>query len=233
MQYLHIFSFSDADKGHDNARDVIYEMIKVEFRERNVYTRRASRSEENGKIFFGLYILYILFKIREIADDYKFSSESGFLRRTSLLQDARQHHVQNLIESRYSKVVCVCEILRLSSRGPPPNIVFSLCKYALVPDCTPTLFPGPSWKIEFGTPVAFLLRHFTSGSPNKRFPQVASRRLYYARHTRGTPQPLSGRELPIFLAITRACKPELAEYVRRFLTRTSPFYAVEARGEQR
>lgn len=67
--------------------------------------------------------------------------------------------------------------------------------------------------------------------PNKRFPQVASQRLYYARHTRGTPQPLSGRELPIFLAITRACKPELAEYVRRFLTPTSPFYAVEARGE--
>lgn len=58
------------------------------------------------------------------------------------------------------------------------------------------------------------------------FPQVASPRLYYARHTRGTRQPLSGRELPIFLAITRACKPELAEYVRRFLTPTSPFYAV-------
>lgn len=77
--------------------------------------------------------------------------------------------------------------------------------------------------------MALLPRHFTSGY-QQTFPQVASSRLYYARHTRGTRQPLSGRELPIFLAITRACKPELAEYVRRFLTPTSPFYAVVPRG---
>lgn len=77
--------------------------------------------------------------------------------------------------------------------------------------------------------MALLPRHFTSGY-QQTFPQVASLRLYYARHTRGTRQPLSGRELPIFLAITRACKPELAEYVRRFLTPTSPFYAVVPEG---
>lgn len=142
------------------------------------------------------------------------------------LHDVWQHHV-HLIESRYSKVVRVCEVLRLSPspRGSPRGTLSFHYVSMLYPDCR----LGPCLKIKFGTLVALLPRHFTSGY-QQTFPQVASSRLYYARHTRGTRQPLSGRELPIFLAITRACKPELAEYVRRFLTPTSPFYAVVPEG---
>lgn len=44
MQYFHIFSFLDANKGHNNVRNVIYEMIKIEFTEKYVYIFR--RGEE-------------------------------------------------------------------------------------------------------------------------------------------------------------------------------------------
>lgn len=37
MQYFHIFSFLNANKEHDNVRDVIYEMVKIEFKK--IYQR--------------------------------------------------------------------------------------------------------------------------------------------------------------------------------------------------
>lgn len=36
MQYLHIFSFLNAHKEHDNVRDIMYEMTKIEFKEKKI-----------------------------------------------------------------------------------------------------------------------------------------------------------------------------------------------------
>lgn len=69
MQYFHIFSFLDANKGHDNVRDVIYEMIRIEFtqRERNMYIHGASSERRIEKLFQFMHIsvctLYILFNL--------------------------------------------------------------------------------------------------------------------------------------------------------------------------
>lgn len=63
MQYFHIFSFLDTNKGHDNVKNVIYEMIKIEFKKKYIYMRiyipkRRREKCFNQRIHRSLYTLH-------------------------------------------------------------------------------------------------------------------------------------------------------------------------------